>query len=312
MKALIIDRFPENFLDQMHQRLGKVEYFPDRNRAEILAKLPDVDILVMNSRIQLDREAIDVAENLKLVVRAGVGMDHIDSAYLKEKGIRVENTKGGNADAVGEHTVGMLLNMRHHLHQANDEVKNFHWNREPNRGWEIGGKTIGLIGYGFTGKSVAKKLSGFGCHVLAYDKYLHNYSDSYAKEATMDELFREAEIVSLHVPLTNETRSLANRLFFESFHRSIHFLNLARGPIVNVADLLKALDKGSVLAASLDVLPNEKLDQLSTEETEQYKDLFSRKNVFLSPHVGGWTHESLENINQKILSFVDEVLHTPI
>ena len=311
MKALMIDRFPENFRHALSSRLELAEYYPGRSRAEILTKLPEVDILVMNSRIKLDKEAIDLAKKLKLVVRAGVGMDHIDVPYLKENGIRVENTKGGNADAVGEHTVGMLLNMRHHLHRANLEVKQFGWNREKNRGWEIGGKTIGLIGYGHTGKSVAKKLSGFGCRVLAYDKYLKDYTDSYATQAEMDDLYQQAEVISMHVPLTAETRSMANNAFFSNFKKPIFFLNLARGPIVNIADLIQSMEEGRVLATSLDVLPNEKMDQLTNEERSLYEKLFSMENVFVSPHIGGWTHESLENINQMILSFVDELLEKP-
>lgn len=310
MKILIIDNFPENFLEALEKRETTVNYFPGKNRAEILAILPDYHILIMNSRIDLDREAIDLATNLRLVVRAGVGMDHIDVKYLQQKGIRVENTKGGNANAVGEQTVAMLLAMRHHLFAANTEVKEFRWEREKNRGWEIGGKCVGIIGYGFTGKSVAKKLSGFDLEVIAYDKYLKDYGNQFAKEASLEEIYERADILSLHIPLAVETKEWVDLAFFERFRKPIHFLNLARGPIVNIADLLRALDRHLVRAAALDVLPNEKINKLSAGEKALYEDLFSRENVLLSPHIGGWTKESLENINQMILNFVDETLGT--
>ncbi|MCI4669288.1 MAG: phosphoglycerate dehydrogenase [Bacteroidia bacterium] len=308
MKILIIDRFPQNFLNSLAEKEVEVNYFPNRARTEILTLLPEYDILIMNSRIQLDKEAIDLAKKLKLVVRAGVGMDHIDVDYLNEKGVRVENTKGGNANAVGEHTVGMLLAMRNKLVRANDEVKQFRWEREKNRGWEIGGKTIGIIGYGHTGRSVAKKLSGFGSELLAYDKYLSDYGDEYVEESSLHAIQEKADILSIHIPLSPETREWVNLAFFSSFKKPIYFLNLARGPIVKIADLLQAMDQGLVLAAALDVLPNEKLDRLSDEEKLLYEDLFARENVMLSPHIGGWTRESLENINQMILNFVDETL----
>jgi len=306
MKILIIDRFPEDFVMTLKDKGAQVHYFPGRNRAEILSQLPDYHILIMNSRIRLDREAIDHASKLELVIRAGVGMDHIDMDYLRDKGIGVKNTKGGNADSVGEHMVGMLLAMRHHLYRADREVRSFTWKREENRGQELGGKTIGLIGYGFTGKAVARKLSGFGLEVLASDKYLHNYGDTFAKEASPDEIKERSEILSLHIPLTEETHHWVDFEFFSSFQKSIHFLNLSRGPIVDIRGLIDALEEGRVRAAALDVLPNEKLHDLDKNEKALYEELFSRENVFLSPHIGGWSHESLRNINQMILNFVEE------
>ncbi len=308
MKALIIDLFPEPWLSQLRALPLEVDYFPGAERAHVLLLLQGADILILNSAIRVDREAIDAAPNLKMVIRAGIGMDHIDVDYLKEKGIRSENTIGANADSVGEQTVGMLLAMRHNIVLANREVKHFFWRREANRGHEVGGKTIGLIGYGHTGQAVARRLQGFRMNVLAYDKYLRDYGDEYVQQASMEDLYREAEILSLHVPLTEETRGMANDAFFDRFHRPITFLNLARGPITDLTALMRALDDGQVLQAALDVLPNEKLDQLSLQEKKQYQSLFARKEVIITPHIGGWSHESLHNINSRIIALVEEML----
>ena len=308
MNVLIIDAFPEPWLSQIQALPVTVHYFPSADRQQALIFLREADILILNSKIRVDREAIDTAPNLKMVIRAGVGMDHIDVDYLAEKGIRAENTEGQNADAVGEQTVGMLLAMQHRIVIANEQVKRFFWRREANRGTEIGGKTIGIIGYGHTGQAVAKRLSGFGMTVLAYDKYRGNYSDQYAKEATMSDIFQQAEIVTLHVPLTAETRNMANDAFFDRFHHPITFLNLARGPITNLTALLRAMDDGQVLQAAIDVLPNEKFDTLTPEETRTYQSLFARKEVIVTPHIGGWSHESLNNINSRIVNLVREML----
>lgn len=308
MQVLIIDNFPEPWLSQLKALPVQVTYLPKADRAVVLALLPQTDILILNSKISVDKEAIDAAPNLKIVIRAGIGMDHIDTEYLKEKGIRAVNTIGANADSVGEQTVGMLLTLQHHLITANHEVKNFFWRRESNRATEIGGKTIGLIGYGHTGQAVAKRLSGFRMNVLAYDKYRENYSDEWAREASMEDLFREAEIVSFHVPLTKGTRGMGNDAFFDRFQRPIVLLNLARGPIVDLTSLLRALDDGQVLRAALDVLPKEKLYNLTHEEKKTYESLFARKEVLVTPHIGGWSHESLNNINSRIIEFVQETV----
>lgn len=308
MKVLIIDKFPEPWLSRLTALSVEVTYRPKADRPAALALLETAEILILNSKIAVDREAIDAAPNLKLVIRAGIGMDHIDVAYLEEKGIRSENTIGANADSVGEQTVGMLLALQHHLVIANHEVKNFFWRRESNRATEIGGKTIGLIGYGHTGQAVARRLSGFGMNILAYDKYREHYSDDWAREASMEEIHREAEIVSFHVPLTAETRMMGNDAFFDKFHRPVILLNLARGPILDLTALLRALDDKQVVRAAIDVLPNEKLHELSPEEKKTYQSLFARKEVLVTPHIGGWSHESLDNINSRIIEFVQEML----
>ncbi len=308
MEILIIDEYPDPWLSQLRAMPVHVHYFPKADRGQALSLLGTAQVLVLNSKIRVDREAIDLAPKLRLVIRAGVGMDHIDETYLAEKGIRAAFTAGANADSVGEQAVGMLLALRHRLLIADAEVRRFFWRRESNRGSEIGGKTIAIIGYGHTGQAVAKRLSGFGMKVLAYDKYRKDYGDAYADAATMDRIYREAEILSFHLPLTPETRNLANDSFLGRFDRPITLLNLARGPIVDLQALLRAMDKGEVVAAALDVLPNEKIDQWTPAERTMYQNLFDRKEVILTPHIGGWSHESLDNINRSILRMIEEEL----
>ncbi|WNJ16023.1 NAD(P)-dependent oxidoreductase [Pontibacter sp. G13] len=306
MNVLIIDRFPKPFLDALAQLPVQITYVPEAKRPEILPLLAETNILVMNSKIRLDPEAADLAPHLKMVIRAGVGMDHISVDYLEGKGVKVRNTQGGNADAVGEQAVGMMLALNNNLMIANQQVKSFEWIREANRGREIGRQTVGIIGYGHTGKSVARKLSGFGTRVLAHDKFLTDFSDKFAKEAQLEELFAEADILTMHVPLTDDTREWIDAEFLSQFRKPIVFLNLARGPVVKLSGLLHALDQGQVTAAAIDVLENEKLHTLTERQKSEYENLFSRENVILTPHIGGWTFESLSNINNMILAHIQD------
>lgn len=304
MKLLMMDRFPNTFVESLLDMGVEVIDLRAGSVREVTAALPEAEIILMNSKISLTPSVIDSAPHLKMVLRAGVGMDHIDQDYLQQKGVAVHNAQGGNADAVGEHAVGMLLALRHHLMRANAQVKNFVWQREPNRGHELGGKTIGIIGYGHTGQAVARKLSGFGPRVLVYDKYRNDYGDAYATVASLEQIYAEAEVISFHVPLTEETRHWVNPAFFEQLAHPIYVLNLSRGAVVDLKALNVALDEGKVIAAGLDVLPNEKLKTLNEAERAVYEALFARENVILSPHIGGWTVESRENINQMMLEYV--------
>ncbi|MDX2283691.1 MAG: NAD(P)-dependent oxidoreductase [Bacteroidia bacterium] len=308
MNTLVIDKFPQDFLDALAAMPLRLTYVPDADRAAILPLLADTEILILNSKIQVDREAADAAPRLRRVIRAGVGMDHIDLEYLASRGVEALFTAGANADSVGEQAVGMLLALRHNLLRADQEVRQFIWRREANRGAEIGGKTVGIIGYGHTGRAVARKLSGFGCRVLAYDKYLSGYGDAFAAEAPLEQIYAEAEILTLHVPLTAETRHWIDSERIARFAQPFLLLNLARGPIVHLGSLLAALDSGQIPAAALDVLENERMDKLTDAQRAEYADLFARQNVIVTPHIGGWSVESLRNINNAILRLVAEIL----
>lgn len=308
MNILIIDPYHPSLLAELDKLPVSYNYQPALNREEILDLLPEAEILIMNSRINIDKEAADKAPKLKLLIRGAVGMDHIDREYLATKGVRAQNCPGVNADSVGEQTVAMLLALRHNLHRADRQIRNFEWSREENRGHEMGQKTLGIIGYGNTGKATARKIRGFGARVIAYDKYLEDYGDEYAEQVDMEEIFQEADVLTLHIPLTPETKNLANTHFFDSFAKPIYFLNLARGPITNLEELMQAIDQEKVIAAALDVFPNENFKKLSEEERKVYTKLFSYDNIIFSPHIGGWSVESRANTVNRIIGHVKETL----
>ena len=302
IKILLADPFSDRLCTALSELPAtQVVYQPTLTLPEFIHHLHSTQILIFNSRFRLTPETIDEAPHLKLVVRAGIGLDHIDTGYLSQKNIAFAYTAGANADAVGEHTLGVLLALRHHLYKAMREVKSFAWVREENRGQEIKGKTVGIVGYGNTGQALAKKLSGFGCRVLAYDKYKAGFSDEFAREATMQQLHAESDILSLHIPLTEETAQMVDGRYWRAFKKPLTFLNFSRGEIVILKDLLLALERGKVLAAGLDVLENEKLDTLTRSQRQTYERLFVLPNVLVTPHIGGWTVESKENIELDIL-----------
>ncbi|CAN5389452.1 2-hydroxyacid dehydrogenase [soil metagenome] len=264
------------------------------SRAEILEVIDQYEGVIIRSRVQIDKNFLDKALHLKFIGRVGAGMESIDVKYAESKGIACINSPEGNKDAVGEHAIGMLLSLFNNLHRADREVKEGIWSREPNRGVELSGKTVGIIGHGMMGSAFAKKLSGFDCSVLAYDKFKKDFSDQYAKEVSMEEIFLEVDVLSLHVPLSAETLFLVNDDYISRFRKNIYIINTARGKCIKTDDLIKNLKSGKVLGACLDTL--------EYEETsfEAIKDLnahlaglheFSNQ-IILSPHIAGWTKES--------------------
>lgn len=308
MHIVMIDHFPESMRKRMADLPARLSYLPDADRNAVVDILPDTDVLVMNSKVRVDAELLSHAPRLRMLCRAGVGLDHFDLPLLEKMGVQVVSTPGANADTVAEQTIGTLLALMHRIAAADRQVRRFEWRREENRGTEVMAKNVGIIGYGNCGSRVARRLNDFGCRILAYDKYKHGFAAGFTEECGLETLMREADILSLHVPLTAETRNWINDDFFAALHKPVWLLNLARGPIVDLAALLRALDSGAVRGAGLDVLPNEKLDRLSSEEKALYEDLFSRDNVIVTPHIGGWSHESLERINSRIVNAVAEFL----
>lgn len=308
MKVLIIDDFPEYFIQDLRSLPITFNFQPKITPDEVMEIIHEYDILVLNSKVRVEKPVIDRAKNLKLAIRAGVGLDHFDLDYLAKKGILAKNTPGGNADAVAEQAIGMLLTLRHHVARANQQVKNFQWIRPTNRGHEIKGKTVGVIGYGHTGSAVAKRLQGFECEVLVYDKYQKGFGNKWVKEVEMSEIFQHANILTLHVPLTSETHFLVNETYLANFQNPITLLNLARGPVVKLEALIHGLDTGKVLYAALDVLENEKFNTLTERQQKLYKNIFSRDNVLITPHIGGWSFESRRNINNAIIRHIEDFL----
>jgi len=262
------------------------------SKEEIQDIASDVYGLVIRSRFKIDHTFLDAFNDLKFIARAGSGMENIDENYAKSKGISCLNAPEGNRQAVAEHAVGMLLSLFNKLNIADSEVRKALWKREENRGVEIEGKTIGIIGYGNNGKAFAKVLQGFNCQVLGYDKYLNNYDDDYCTPSNMDTIFEKADILSLHIPLTQETHYLVNTLFLNQFKKNIYLINTSRGQCVHTSELLDAMQDGKVLGACLDVLEYEKTSFENLENSENFKRLTQSEKVILSPHIAGWTVES--------------------
>jgi D-3-phosphoglycerate dehydrogenase len=282
---------------------------PDWDRSIALANIHNYDGIVIRSRFKFDREMIDAALNAKFIARVGAGMENIDVAYAQQKGIACLSAPEGNRDAVAEHALGMLLALTNNLLKADAEVRQGKWIREPNRGWEISGKTIVIIGLGNNGSALARLLKGFNCRLLAYDPYLNKSSVDGVTLCSMDMVFEEADVVSLHVPLNEETHYLVNEQWLSRFRKNIWFINTARGKCVNTMALLDALDQGKVKGAALDVL---EFEALSFENTETQSHVFQRlvqhPRVVLSPHIAGWTFESNEKmaqiLSERILAIV--------
>ena len=276
-------------------------------KEEVESKIENYHGIVIRSRFKIDKTFIDNAKNLQFIARVGAGLESIDCEYAESKNIKLIAAPEGNASAVGEHALGMLLSLFNKLNTADKEVKSGQWNRESNRGTELDGKTVGIIGYGNMGKSFAKKLSGFDVEVLCYD-ILPNVADSNAKQVPLQEIQQKADVLSLHIPWTPETDKMVNTTFINQFSKPFWFINTARGKSVVTADLVTALQSGKILGAGLDVLEYEKLSfetLFEGEKPEAFEYLLNAKNVLLSPHIAGWTIESKEKLAQVI---VDKIL----
>lgn len=260
----------------------------------LLQAIQDFDAMVVRSKIEIDRNFLDHARHLKCIGRVGAGMETIDVAYAESLGIRCINSPEGNRDAVGEHALGLLLSLFNHIATADAEVRQGLWHREANRGLEIKGKTIGIIGLGNMGRAFAQRLQGFECRIIAYDKYKPaGHAPSYVEEVSLEQLQAQADVLSLHVPLTEETHYMVNKQFIESFHHPFYLINTSRGAVVKTADLADAIKRKTILGAALDVQEYEQLakDGIDTSHPDlQY--LLSCPNMLFTPHVAGWTVES--------------------
>ncbi len=293
---LIVDDIHPIFIEEVEAIGYHCDYRPLIKPDEALQIIGDYGGLVMRSKFKLNREYLDAGKNLRFVCRAGAGMDNIDEAYAAEKNIKLINAPEGNMDAVGEHAVGMLLALMNNFHIADAQIRAGSWKREANRGYELKGKTVGIIGYGFMGRSFAKKLSGFEVNVIAYDKYKTGFSDEYAREVSMEEIVKHSDVLSLHIPLTPETRGLVNEEYLFHFKKPIFLINTARGKAVETRAVLNAIKAGKILGAGLDVLEVEKFPSL--QEQEWFEELKQSGKIILTPHVAGWTFESYRKISE--------------
>lgn len=272
-------------------------------KEEIEAKISNYHGVIIRSRFKIDKQFLDKATNLQFIARVGAGLESINCDYAISKGIELIAAPEGNCNAVGEHTLGMLLSLLNKLNKADKEVRKGEWNRESNRGFELDGKTIGIVGYGNMGKSFAKKLRGFDVEVLCYD-ILENVGDDNAKQVSLKEFQEKIDVLSLHTPWTPETDKMINDSFISSFAKPFWFINTARGKSVITVDLVNGLKNGKILGAGLDVLEYEKLSfetLFEGQKTEAFDYLLNAENVLLTPHIAGWTYESKEKLAQVIV-----------
>lgn len=304
MKILIIDEMHLSIVDLLTKEGHQVDYEPKITREEILQKVQNYEGLVIRSKTPMNRELLEKATQLKFIARAGAGLDQIDLEYLEQKGVKLFHAAKGNRDAVAEHAIGGLLALFNQIVKADSEVRKGIWDREGNRGHELKGKTVGIMGYGNMGKSFAKRLKGFGVEVMAYDKYKRDFEDDSVKEVIWEKVKAEADVLSIHVPLTPETRNFFTYEELKSFAKPFWLINTARGEVINFDTLNRALDEGILRGAVLDVLENEKFQKFDAAQKAAFEKLADRDNVLFSPHVAGWTFESYEKINQVLVKSI--------
>jgi len=295
-KILIIDDVHPVLSDKLSEAGYDCDYMPDNTKTETENVIGNYFGLVVRSRFAIDKSIIDKAGELKFIGRLGSGLENIDTGFAYKKGIKCINSPEGNKDAVGEHALGILLALSNNLCRADREVRQGIWKRKENRGNEIQGRTVGIIGYGNTGSAFAKKLQGFEVDMIAYDKYKNGYGNDLVRECSMKEIFQKTDILSLHIPLTEETLFLVNDKYLKNFSRNIILINTSRGKIVKTDDLVKNLASGRVSGAALDVLEYESSSfedlHKSDKLPEAYKYLASSDKVVLTPHIAGLTYES--------------------
>ncbi|PIQ24808.1 MAG: phosphoglycerate dehydrogenase [Bacteroidetes bacterium CG18_big_fil_WC_8_21_14_2_50_41_14] len=306
-KVLFIDTaHPE--LTRLLQEMGyECDYYPDYQRIDFLNILKKYVGIIIRSKIKIDREILEHALQLRFIARVGAGMENIDVEEAEKRKVICLNAPEGNRDAVAEQAVGMLLTLFNRLLIADPEVRKGVWLREENRGIELGGKTIAIVGYGNTGSAFTRKLMGFDVKVMAYDKYKTGFGDEYVQEASMDQIYQQADIVSFHVPLTSETTYLFDKKMIAHFQKPFFLINTSRGKVVKTADLMDAMEEGKVRGACLDVLEYEGLSFEAIQQSPEFARLTAMKNVILTPHIAGWTNESNIKMAQILAAKVREL-----
>lgn len=296
--------FADSYADDLLQSLASLGW-PVMNaslasRMELLESVAEAEILIVRSRTVVNETLVKNAPLLKLVVRGGSGSEHIDKDALEKRNIQLITTPEANRDAVGEHAVGMLLGLLNNIYRADRSLRQFEWKRMENKGYELSSRTVGIVGYGNTGQAFARKLSGFGTTVIAYDKYKEGFSDQFASEVSLEELQKRADVLSFHVPLTAETRYYLDHSFIQAMKNRFWLLNLSRGEVVHTSALIAGLNERKILGAGLDVFENEQFNYLTEIQAYELKALFERDNVIVTPHIGGVTVESEARIIQSV------------
>jgi D-3-phosphoglycerate dehydrogenase len=308
IKSLVYDRLHPDIVGQLEGLGISVVYSPNMDKQEFEKAIADVDIIIGRTKFSINQEIINLGQNLKAIVRAGAGLDDIDLDYAHTKGIHVINAPEGNAPAVGGHAVALLLNLLHKINSSFQEIKSGFWNREENRTTELGSLTVGIIGYGNNGAAFANCLSGFGCKILAYDKYKSGFGNEFVKEVNLEEIINESDVISLHVPLTAETRHLVDSEFVYNMKKQFILLNVCRGAVVNTRALIDGIKSKKILAAGLDVLEEENYFKKNEEVRQLFSELTGRPNIAITPHIAGLSNQSYQRINKVITQKLSNLL----
>lgn len=312
-KVLITDGVHPLLIEGLQADGYHIDYHPKISLEQVRKMIAPYSGIVINSKITMDKTMFDAAPKLEFVARLGSGMEIVDQEHAAEKGVAVHSAPEGNCNAVGEHALGMLLALANNLVQSDVEVRQKIWRREANRGYEVMGKTVGIIGFGHTGSRLAKKLSGMEMTILAYDKYKKGYADDldYVKETTLEEIMAQADIISLHLPLKPETFHYVDAGFIANMAKPFILINTSRGTCVDTHALLEELENGKVLGACLDVFENEKTATFTEAENQIYRQLYEYPNVILSPHIAGWTVESKRRLAEVLLQKIRAETNEP-
>lgn len=289
------------FMETLQEKGYQLLYAPDITYEELFDMAEQATGLVVTTRIRIDKPLLDKATSLQWIGRLGSGLELIDLDYAASKNILCLSSPEGNRNAVAEHALGMLLNLTNHISKSQAEVRNGQWIREENRGMELSGKTIGIIGYGNTGAAFTKLLLAFDVTVLAYDKYIFGFGDKYVKEANLEQIGRYADVISFHLPLTDETRYMADEHFFSLLGRQPFIINTSRGKVIKTSALVNAIREKQVKGAALDVLENENLQQMTETEKQEFDFLTNREDVLITPHIAGYSHEAFYKMSVVLL-----------
>ena len=309
-RRVLITADIDNYIQNKFEALGySVDVKPEIEQSELLKVISEYSVLIITTYTKVDKVLIDVASNLKIIGRVGSGMENVDVAYCKQKNITCVNSPEGNGNAVGEHCLAMLLNLLNNINKANNELKNNLFLREENRGEELDGKTIGIIGYGHTGEAFAKKLRGFEVDILVYDKY-KKAADDYVKNVSLEELKSTSDVISFHVPYNEETHYYCDANFINNCTKQPIIINTSRGAVLNTLDIISSLEDKKIKGLCIDVYEDEPITKNKTHANEIYQKLLSFNNVIATPHIAGWTHQSKYKL-AKILMDKMEVLLQP-